>query len=319
MPVTLRRVLLAKPRGYCAGVDRAVQAVEKALERYGAPVYVRKQIVHNVHVVRKLEELGAIFVDETDSVPEGAVVVFSAHGVAPEVRREASERGLRTIDATCPLVTKVHNEARRFAAQDYDILLIGHEGHEEVIGTTGEAPAHIHLVDGPAGSESVQVRDPARVAWLSQTTLSVDETNQTVAALRERFPQLIDPPSDDICYATQNRQAAVKQIAAESDLVIVVGSRNSSNSVRLVEVALDAGAGAAYLVDDASAIDQGWLENVSTIGVTSGASVPEDLVTGVLDRLASSGFGEVEEIEAVPERMAFALPHELRKPPGARG
>jgi 4-hydroxy-3-methylbut-2-en-1-yl diphosphate reductase len=318
MPVTLRRVLLAKPRGYCAGVDRAVQAVEKALEQYGAPVYVRKQIVHNVHVVRKLEELGAIFVEETDSVPEGAVVVFSAHGVAPEVRQEASERGLRTIDATCPLVTKVHNEARRFAAQDYDILLIGHEGHEEVIGTTGEAPEHIHLVDGPAGSESVQVRDPARVAWLSQTTLSVDETNQTVAALRERFPQLIDPPSDDICYATQNRQAAVKRIAAESDLVIVVGSRNSSNSVRLVEVALDAGARAAYLVDDASAIDQGWLEDANTIGVTSGASVPEDLVTGVLDRLASAGFGDVEEIEAVPERMAFALPHELRKPP-ARG
>jgi 4-hydroxy-3-methylbut-2-en-1-yl diphosphate reductase len=318
MSVTPRRVLLAKPRGYCAGVDRAVQAVEKALERYGAPVYVRKQIVHNVHVVRKLEALGAIFVDETDSVPEGAVVVFSAHGVAPEVRQEAAARGLQTIDATCPLVTKVHNEARRFAAQDYDILLIGHEGHEEVIGTTGEAPAHIHLVDGPAGSESVQVRDPARVAWLSQTTLSVDETNQTVAALRERFPQLIDPPSDDICYATQNRQAAVKQIAAESDLVIVVGSRNSSNSVRLVEVALDAGARAAYLVDDASDIDRGWLENASTIGVTSGASVPDDLVTGVLDRLASSGFGEVEEIEAVPERMAFALPHELRKPP-ARG
>lgn len=315
MPASTRRVLLAKPRGYCAGVDRAVQAVEKALDRYGAPVYVRKQIVHNVHVVRKLEERGAIFVEETDAVPEGAVLVFSAHGVAPEVREQASQRGLHTIDATCPLVTKVHNEARRFAAQDFDILLIGHEGHEEVVGTTGEAPAHIHLVDGPAGSASVQVRDPAKVAWLSQTTLSVDETNQTVTALRERFPELLDPPSDDICYATQNRQAAVKEIAAQSDVIIVVGSRNSSNSVRLVEVALDAGARAAYLVDDASGIDEAWLERAGTVGVTSGASVPEDLVAGVLDRLAGTGFGAVEEIEAVPERMAFALPHELRKPP----
>jgi 4-hydroxy-3-methylbut-2-en-1-yl diphosphate reductase len=313
MPVTTRRVLLAKPRGYCAGVDRAVQAVEKALERFGAPVYVRKQIVHNVHVVRTLEQRGAIFVDETDVVPEGAVVVFSAHGVAPEVREQAAERGLHTIDATCPLVTKVHNEARRFAAQGYDILLIGHEGHEEVIGTTGEAPAHIHLVDGPEGGGAVQVRDPARVAWLSQTTLSVDETNQTVAALRERFPQLLDPPSDDICYATQNRQAAVKQIAAQSDVVIVVGSRNSSNSVRLVEVALDAGARSAYLVDDESAVEQAWLDDANTVGVTSGASVPEDLVTGVLKRLGAAGFDAIEEIEVVPERMAFALPHELRK------
>jgi 4-hydroxy-3-methylbut-2-en-1-yl diphosphate reductase len=311
-----RRVLLAKPRGYCAGVDRAVQTVERALERYGAPVYVRKQIVHNTHVVRSLEERGAIFVEETEEVPEGAVVVFSAHGVAPEVRDEARDRSLRTIDATCPLVTKVHNEARRFAAQDYDILLIGHEGHEEVIGTTGEAPEHIHLVDGPKGSESVEVRDPARVAWLSQTTLSVDETNETVAALRERFPQLLDPPSDDICYATQNRQAAVKQIANQSDIVIVVGSRNSSNSVRLVEVALEAGAKAAYLVDDAAAIEQSWLHEASTVGVTSGASVPEELVAGVLAMLADAGFGDVEEIEAVHERMVFALPHELRKPAG---
>ncbi len=314
MPAQSGRVLLAKPRGYCAGVDRAVQAVERALERFGAPVYVRKQIVHNTHVVRTLEQRGAIFVDETDEVPEGAVVVFSAHGVAPEVRDEARDRGLRTIDATCPLVTKVHNEARRFAAQDYDILLIGHEGHEEVIGTTGEAPGNIHLVDGPAGSNSVQVRDPARVAWLSQTTLSVDETVETVAALRERFPQLLDPPSDDICYATQNRQAAVKQIAGQSDVVIVVGSRNSSNSVRLVEVALDAGARAAYLVDDATAIEPSWLEQVATVGVTSGASVPEELVAGVLSRLADAGFGDVEEVEAVHERMVFALPHELRKP-----
>jgi 4-hydroxy-3-methylbut-2-en-1-yl diphosphate reductase len=317
MSMPTRRVLLAKPRGYCAGVDRAVQAVEKTLERFGAPVYVRKQIVHNTHVVRSLEERGAIFVEETDEVPEGAVVVFSAHGVAPGVREEARERNLRTIDATCPLVTKVHNEARRFAAQDYDILLIGHEGHEEVVGTTGEAPARIQLVDGPQGSADVQVRDPARVAWLSQTTLSVDETNETVAALRERFPQLLDPPSDDICYATQNRQAAVKQIATNSDLVIVVGSRNSSNSVRLVEVALDAGAKAAHLVDDAADVQQAWLDGASTIGVTSGASVPEDLVAGVLELLADSGFGTVEEVEAVPERMVFALPHELRSRPAA--
>jgi 4-hydroxy-3-methylbut-2-en-1-yl diphosphate reductase len=314
MSAQSRRVLLAKPRGYCAGVDRAVQTVEIALERFGAPVYVRKQIVHNTHVVRSLEERGAIFVDETDAVPEGSVVVFSAHGVSPEVREEANGRSLRTIDATCPLVTKVHNEARRFAAQDYDILLIGHEGHEEVIGTTGEAPEHIHLVDGPAGSDSVQVRDPAKVAWLSQTTLSVDETTQTVAALRKRFPQLLDPPSDDICYATQNRQAAVKQIAAESDVVIVVGSYNSSNSVRLVEVAKEAGARAAYLVDDASGVEVSWLEGAHTVGVTSGASVPEDLVEGVLKRLADHGFADVEEVEAVRERMVFGLPRELRKP-----
>jgi 4-hydroxy-3-methylbut-2-enyl diphosphate reductase len=315
--MSTRRVLLAKPRGYCAGVDRAVQTVEKALERYGAPVYVRKQIVHNTHVVRELEGRGAIFVDEAEEVPEGAVVVFSAHGVAPQVREEAAKRGLHIIDATCPLVTKVHSEAKRFAAQDYDILLIGHEGHEEVVGTTGEAPARIHLVDGPEGSANVQIRDPAKVAWLSQTTLSVDETNETVAALRERFPNLLDPPSDDICYATQNRQAAVKQIAAQADLIIVVGSRNSSNSVRLVEVALDAGAAAAYLVDDVSATDPAWLQDVETVGVTSGASVPEDLVSGVVGWLAEQGFGTVEEVEAVQERMVFALPHELRE--GAAG
>jgi 4-hydroxy-3-methylbut-2-en-1-yl diphosphate reductase len=290
-----------------------VQAVEMALERYGAPVYVRRQIVHNTHVVRELEARGAIFVEETDSVPEGAVVVFSAHGVSPAVREEAQRRGLRTIDATCPLVTKVHNEARRFAAQDYDILLIGHDGHEEVEGTTGEAPARIHLVDGPDGGADVEVRDPGKVAWLSQTTLSVDETIQTVAALRERFPQLIDPPSDDICYATQNRQTAVKQIAKEADLVIVVGSDNSSNSVRLVEVALEAGARAAYLVDDASNIDEQWLDGASTVGVTSGASVPEVLVSGVLARLAELGYGNVEDVEAVEERLVFALPPELRR------
>ncbi len=309
-----RRVLLAKPRGYCAGVDRAVQTVERAIEQYGKPVYVRKQIVHNTHVVRDLEQRGAIFVDETDEVPEGSIVVFSAHGVAPQVHREASDRSLRTIDATCPLVSKVHNEARRFAAQDYDILLIGHQGHEEVIGTTGEAPASIHIVDGPEDATRVQVRDPAKVAWLSQTTLSVDETAQTVAALRERFPLLTDPPSDDICYATQNRQIAVKQIAKESDVVIVVGSGNSSNSVRLVEVAREAGAPAAYLVDDSGLIDDSWLDGVSTVGVTSGASVPEKLVAAVLGRLAAAGFSAVEEVDAVHESLVFALPHELRRP-----
>jgi 4-hydroxy-3-methylbut-2-enyl diphosphate reductase len=311
--MSAKRVLLARPRGYCAGVDRAVQTVEKALELYGAPVYVRKQIVHNLHVVRTLEAKGAIFVDETEEVPEGALVVFSAHGVAPVVHEEASARGLRTIDATCPLVTKVHLEARRFAAEDYDILLIGHEGHEEVIGTAGEAPAHVHLVDGPAEAATVRVRDPERVAWLSQTTLSVDETMATVAALRERFPKLLDPPSDDICYATQNRQLAVKQIAPGCQLVLVVGSTNSSNSVRLVEVAIESGAKAAYLVENAAAIEPEWLAGVDTVGVTSGASVPELLVAEVLDRLARDGYGEVTEVDAAEERLVFSLPQELKK------
>jgi 4-hydroxy-3-methylbut-2-enyl diphosphate reductase len=308
-----RRVLLAKPRGYCAGVDRAVETVERALDLHGAPIYVRKQIVHNVHVVKTLEERGAIFVDETEQVPEGSIVVFSAHGVAPVVHDEARRLSLRTIDATCPLVTKVHKEAVRFANEDYDILLIGHEGHEEVIGTTGEAPDHIHLVDGPGDVANVKVRDENKVAWLSQTTLSVDETNATVKALRERFPNLLDPPSDDICYATQNRQTAVKEIAARSQLVIVVGSTNSSNSVRLVEVAKEYGADAAYLVDYAEHIDPAWLEGVEVVGVTSGASVPDELVTDVLSRLAERGFGEVEEVEPVTEKMRFALPPEIRK------
>ncbi|RBQ18603.1 4-hydroxy-3-methylbut-2-enyl diphosphate reductase [Spongiactinospora rosea] len=308
-----RRVLVAKPRGYCAGVDRAVEAVEKALERYGAPIYVRKQIVHNTHVVKTLEERGAVFVEETDEVPEGSIVVFSAHGVSPAVHEQAAGRNLRTIDATCPLVTKVHNEAKRFAAKDYDILLIGHEGHEEVEGTAGEAPAHVKLVDGLDAVADVEVRDPRRVVWLSQTTLSVDETTETVTRLRERFPNLIDPPSDDICYATQNRQVAVKEIAAEAELVIVVGSTNSSNSKRLVEVALDAGADASYLVDDASHIQDSWLEGVTTVGVTSGASVPESLVDGVLAYLAARGFGDVREVESVQESVRFALPHELRR------
>jgi 4-hydroxy-3-methylbut-2-en-1-yl diphosphate reductase len=310
---TSKRVLLAKPRGYCAGVDRAVETVERALVLYGEPVYVRKQIVHNSHVVAELEAKGAIFVEETDEVPEQSVVVFSAHGVAPTVHAEAAERHLRTIDATCPLVTKVHIEARRFAREDIDILLIGHEGHEEVVGTTGEAPDRVHLVEGPDAVADLVVRDPARVAWLSQTTLSVDETLATVAELRKRFPLLMDPPSDDICYATQNRQVAVKEIAATSDLVIVVGSTNSSNSVRLVEVALDSGATAAYLVDDLSHIDATWLDGVSTIGVTSGASVPESLVTAVLGWLAERGFDDIHEVESARETLTFALPPELRR------
>jgi len=308
-----RRVLLAAPRGYCAGVDRAVITVEKALELHGAPIYVRKQIVHNKHVVETLESRGAIFVDETDEVPVGATVVFSAHGVAPVVHTEAAARGLKTIDATCPLVTKVHYEARRFASEDYDILLIGHEGHEEVVGTAGEAPAHTHLVQGPADVDKVVVRDPERVAWLSQTTLSVDETMDTVRRLRLRFPKLMDPPSDDICYATSNRQVAVKEIAARSDLVIVVGSRNSSNSVRLVEVAVECGAGAAYLVDKASEIEEAWLAGAATVGVTSGASVPEILVRGVLDWLAERGYADVEEVVHAQESLLFALPPELRR------
>ena len=314
MNTTSGRVLLAAPRGYCAGVDRAVVAVEKALDQYGAPVYVRKQIVHNKHVVETLEERGAVFVDELDEVPEGALVVFSAHGVSPAVHAEAARRQLRTIDATCPLVTKVHNEARRFAKDDLDIVLIGHSGHEEVEGTSGEAPQHIQLVEGPDDVEKVTVRDSSRVVWLSQTTLSVDETMETVGRLRERFPDLYDPPSDDICYATQNRQVAVKQIAPQADLVLVVGSANSSNSVRLVEVALDAGADAAYRIDNASEIDEGWLDGVDTVGLTSGASVPDELVQGVIAWLADRGYPTVDEIHTAEETLTFSLPRELRRP-----
>ncbi len=312
-PSSPRRVLLAAPRGYCAGVDRAVITVEKALDLYGAPIYVRKQIVHNKHVVETLEARGAIFVEETEEVPEGATVVFSAHGVAPSVHEEAAQRQLKTIDATCPLVTKVHHEARRFAKEGYQIVLIGHEGHEEVVGTMGEAPEAMTIVDGPDNARSVEIEDPTKLAWLSQTTLSVDETVATVEALRERFPEMIDPPSDDICYATQNRQVAVKEIAADSDLVIVVGSRNSSNSVRLVEVALDAGAGASYLIDAASEADPAWLEGVTTVGVTSGASVPEVLVRGVLAWLAEQGYDRVEQVVSAQESLLFALPPELRR------
>src|SRR3954466_8347306 len=306
-------VLLAAPRGYCAGVDRAVITVEKALDLYGAPVYVRKQIVHNKHVVSDLESRGAVFVEELAEVPAGATVVFSAHGVAPEVHEQARSRELKTIDATCPLVTKVHHEAKRFAAEDYDILLIGHAGHEEVEGTAGEAPEHIQLVESPADVPGIVVRDPKRVAWLSQTTLSVDETLETVAAIRQRFPDLLDPPSDDICYATQNRQLAVKEIARDSDLLIVVGSGNSSNSVRLVEVALEAGAKASYRVDDASEIDEAWLDGVRTVSVTSGASVPEALVQGVLEFLSERGYPDAEAVHTAEESLIFALPPELRR------
>ena len=308
-----RVVNLAAPRGYCAGVDRAVITVEKALDLYGAPVYVRKQIVHNKHVVANLESRGAIFVEELDEVPEGSTVVFSAHGVSPAVHHEAEQRGLKTIDATCPLVTKVHHEAKRFASDDYDILLIGHEGHEEVEGTSGEAPEHIQLVQGPEDVANIVVRDAEKVAWLSQTTLSVDETMETVEAIRKRFPKLLDPPSDDICYATQNRQMAIKEIGRDADLVIVVGSANSSNSVRLAEVALEAGAKAAHRIDDAGEIQPEWLEGVRKVSVTSGASVPEDLVQGVLTYLSEHGFPDAEVVHSAEESLIFALPPELRR------
>ncbi|MFN8126237.1 MAG: 4-hydroxy-3-methylbut-2-enyl diphosphate reductase [Candidatus Nanopelagicales bacterium] len=306
-----KRVVLAAPRGYCAGVERAVDTVEEALERYGAPIYVRKEIVHNRHVVQTLEARGVVFVDETDEVPVGSTVVFSAHGVAPVVHQEAADRDLLAIDATCPLVTKVHNEARRFAREGYRILLIGHEGHEEVVGTSGEAPDHITIVDGPDHARTVEFSED-KVAWLSQTTLSVDETLETVAVLRERFPNLIDPPSDDICYATQNRQQAVKLIAPKCDLLIVVGSLNSSNSVRLVEVGLQAGAPAAIRVDGVAELDDGILTGIEAVGVTSGASVPEALVREVLQWLAERGYTSVETVTATEETLTFALPKELR-------
>lgn len=308
-----KRVLLAAPRGYCAGVDRAVIAVEKALDHYGAPVYVRKEIVHNKHVVTGLEKRGAIFVDEVDEVPEGSTLVFSAHGVSPAVVKASEARGLNTIDATCPLVTKVHREVQRFAAEDYDILLIGHEGHEEVEGTAGEAPDHVQLVDGPNGISNAKVKDPKKVIWLSQTTLSVDETMETVLKLREKFPTLQNPPSDDICYATQNRQVAIKKVGSESDLVLVVGSANSSNTVRLVEVAIEAGAKAAYRIDYASEIKDEWFEGVETVGVTSGASAPEELVDEVLEYLEKRQFGKPTEITTAEEDVQFSLPKELRK------
>jgi len=307
-----KRVLLAAPRGFCAGVDRAVVAVERALEQFGAPIYVRHEIVHNKHVVADLAAKGAVFVDEVDEVPVGERVIFSAHGVSPAVREAAAARQLQTIDATCPLVTKVHREVVRFAAEGREILLIGHPGHEEVEGTAGEAPSSVQVVSGPEAVDQVVVQDPDRVVWLSQTTLSVDEAMETVRRLRERFPNLADPPSDDICFATQNRQTAVKAMAALCDVVIVVGSANSSNSVRLVEVAAQAGAGAAHRIDDAAEIDAAWLVGARTVGVTSGASVPEDLVAAVVDRLAELGFDEVEEMRTTTETTRFALPKELR-------
>jgi 4-hydroxy-3-methylbut-2-enyl diphosphate reductase len=314
-----KRVLLAAPRGYCAGVDRAVITVEKALALYGAPVYVRKQIVHNVHVVASLEAKGAIFVDETSEVPEGKTVVFSAHGVSPLVHEQAAARNLKTIDATCPLVTKVHHEVRRFATEDSEILLIGHHGHEEVEGTAGEAPDRVRIVDGLDGARTIQPTPGKNLVWLSQTTLSVDETMEAVNILKERFPEIQSPPSDDICYATQNRQEAIKEIAPQADLVIVVGSQNSSNSVRLAEVALEYGAKASHLIDYAEEIQDHWFTGVETIGVTSGASVPEILVKDVLATLHEHGFQDVQEVTAAEESLLFALPPELRKDMKAAG
>ena len=314
-----KRILLAAPRGYCAGVDRAVITVEKALELYGAPVYVRKEIVHNKHVVSTLEARGAIFVNETDEVPEGKTVIFSAHGVSPAVHEQAASRSLKTIDATCPLVTKVHNEAKRFASEDAEILLIGHHGHEEVEGTAGEAVGKVKIVDGLDGARTVMPTPGKKLVWLSQTTLSVDETLETVKILKERFPEISDPPSDDICYATQNRQEAIKDIAPQSDLVIVVGSQNSSNSVRLAEVALEYGTKVSHLVDFAQEIQEHWLDGVETIGVTSGASVPEILVKDVLAFLAERGFSDVETVTAKEESLLFSLPPELRKDLKAAG
>ena len=319
MPPVGGSVLLADPRGYCAGVDRAVVTVEKALDIYGAPVYVRKQIVHNKHVVQNLSKRGAIFVEELDEVPEGATVVFSAHGVSPAVHSQAADRGLKTIDATCPLVTKVHHEAIRFAREGYRILLIGHEGHEEVEGTAGEAPEHITLVQTPDDVDDLEFPEGTKLSWLSQTTLSVDETMETVRRLRQKFPQLEDPPSDDICYATQNRQVAVKEIAHDADLVIVVGSANSSNSVRLVEVALEAGAKASYRIDDVSEFDEAWLEGVQNVGVTSGASVPDDLVQDVLSFLSDHGHPAAQAVRTADESLIFALPPELRRDLKAAG
>jgi 4-hydroxy-3-methylbut-2-enyl diphosphate reductase len=314
-----KKVLLASPRGYCAGVDRAVIAVEKALDHYGAPVYVRKQIVHNKHVVSSLEARGAIFVDEVDEVPEGSVLVFSAHGVSPAVVAAAKARNLNTIDATCPLVTKVHREVQRFAAEDYDILLIGHEGHEEVEGTAGEAPDVVQIIDKDDSIAAANVRDTKKLIWLSQTTLSVDETMETVHKLRAKYPDLQNPPSDDICYATQNRQVAIKKVGAQSDLVIVVGSANSSNTVRLVEVALEAGARAAYRVDYASEIQDEWFDGVESVGVSSGASVPEELVDEVLRHLAEKGYGDVRTVQTAEEDIQFSLPAELRRELKAAG
>jgi len=306
-----KRIVLAWPRGYCAGVERAVDTVERALRIYGPPVYVRKQIVHNIHVVRDLESKGAVFVEDVSEIPTGSVVILSAHGVAPEVYSDSNERALRVIDATCPLVTKVHLEARRFARDGQTILLIGHEGHEEVVGTTGEAPANVVLVGSPEEARSVEVPDSERVAYLSQTTLSVDETNEVIDVLRERFPSIQGPPRDDICYATQNRQEAVKDMAGLVDVILVIGSDNSSNSRRLVEVARSMGT-PAYLIDDETDIRPDWLAGRETVGITSGASAPEWLVERVVDWLKADGATEVEQLHTVDEQMRFSLPAGVR-------
>lgn len=306
-----KKVLLAAPRGYCAGVDRAVQAVERALELHGAPIYVRKEIVHNKHVVEKLAERGAIFVEEETEVPEGSLVVFSAHGVAPSVHENSAKRGLRTIDATCPLVTKVHVEARRFAEQGYTIVLVGHGGHEEVEGTTGEAPESIILVESAADVDTLVVADPDRVALITQTTLSVDETADIIARLREKFPNITTPKSDDICYATTNRQLAVKQLAKQCDLVLVVGSKNSSNSQRLVDVTRGLGT-ASHLIDNASEVDEAWLDGVETVGITSGASAPEELVSELVDYFRERGTDDISELRAIDEDVRFMLPKKIR-------
>jgi 4-hydroxy-3-methylbut-2-en-1-yl diphosphate reductase len=306
-----RKILLAAPRGYCAGVDRAVQTVERALELHGAPVYVRKEIVHNKHVVEQLAAAGAIFVDQETEVPEGAIVVFSAHGVAPAVHDNAASRNLRTIDATCPLVTKVHVSARRFAAAGYTIVMIGHEGHEEVEGTTGEAPESIVLIETVAEVEALAVPDPDKVAFITQTTLSVDETSEVIAALRAKFPAIVSSKSADICYATTNRQIAVKQLASECDLVLVIGSTNSSNSNRLVEVAREHGA-ASHLIDNRTQVDEAWLEGVDTVGITSGASAPEELVASLVDFFRERGADDVGELRTVHEDVRFMLPKEIR-------
>ena len=318
MTFAVEKLLLAAPRGYCAGVDRAVQTVERALELYGAPVYVRKEIVHNKHVVEQLRERGAIFVDEIDeSVPEGATTVFSAHGVSPAVHAQAAERGLSTIDATCPLVTKVHVEAKKFAADGYTIVLIGHAGHEEVEGTMGEAPEHIVLVESEADVDALEVEDPSRMAYISQTTLSVDETRTIINRLREKFPQIAGPRTDDICYATTNRQAAVKQMAVECDLVLVIGSQNSSNSLRLVDVARDYGT-ESYLIDNAGQVDEAWLDGKRVVGISSGASAPEELVERLVAYFTDRGVTDVSEFEVIREDVRFMLPKRIREDLAAR-
>ena len=313
MAAAPEKLLLAAPRGYCAGVDRAVQTVERALELYGPPVYVRKEIVHNKHVVEQLRERGAVFVDELDdTIPEGAITVFSAHGVSPAVHADAEQRGLRTIDATCPLVTKVHREAVKFAGEGYTIVLIGHAGHEEVEGTTGEAPEHIVLVQSEEDVDALEVADPDKVAYISQTTLSVDETRSIINKLRERFPNITGPRTDDICYATTNRQAAVKQMADQCDLVLVIGSTNSSNSQRLVDVARDLGT-AAHLIDNEDQVEEEWLAGKRVVGISSGASAPEELVQRLVDFFRSRGTEDISEFEVVQEDVRFMLPKEIRK------